>query len=216
MGVVFGRIKVEEPAFEVLMKHSEGFSYEIRKYGQRFVVETENVGDSGFGKLAKFIGVFGKPENQGGQSIAMTAPVVKEQKPTAIAMTAPVVKAEKQGQNVMQFVLPAEYDSLSKIPKPTNPDVHIREIEPAVGAVHRFSGSYSEDLSKQKVKQLALQLEKDGVEGMTEEFAMQNYLWFGYHPPFTLPPFRRVEVWIPLTPDQVEHLVKGYTTSQAN
>jgi SOUL heme-binding protein len=80
----------------------------------------------------------------------MTAPVAIEKgKPTAMAMTAPVVNEAKKDKEQssggsssnekvektmkMQFVLPAEYDSLSKIPRPTNPHVTIHEVPPVVG-----------------------------------------------------------------------------------
>ena len=234
MGMVIGKTNVEEPAFEVLLKQQQqlskgGVPYEIRKYGTRFAVEAPNVGDKGFGTLAKYIGVFGKPENEGQKSIAMTAPVVKESAaaaasgtsttPTAIAMTAPVVKKEE----IMQFILPSQFDSVDKIPKPTNPAVQIRELPPAVGAVHQYSGSYAESVTNNKVLQLVRQLQADGLTAsddddripMTEEFAMENYLWFGYHPPFTLPPFRRIEVWLPLSSEQVERLVEKNAATAA-
>jgi hypothetical protein len=218
MGIVFGKTGVEEPAFELLLKQSQGFSYEVRKYGVRFAAETELTIDNGaFSVLARYIGVFGEPENEGKESITMTAPVVKETKPMSIAMTAPVVKSqESDDKKVMQFYLPAEYDSLSKIPRPTNPKVIIKKVPISIGAVHRYSGSFSDDMSRQKVTQLALQLREDGVEEMTEDFALKKFLWLGYNPPFTLPPFRRNEVWLPLTPEQAERLVKGYVSSEAN
>lgn len=221
--MVFGKTGVEEPVFEVLMKHSSsaGFPYEVRKYGQRYAAETLLTEDNdAFSRLARYIGVFGEPENEGSQPISMTAPVAKETKPaTTIAMTAPVVKRGQTGneqQRVMQFYLPSQYDSYSKIPKPTNPAVYIREIPPAVGAVHRYSGSFSDEVARENVRQLVLQLNQDGVENLTEQFALTEYLWWGYNPPFTLPPLRRNEVWIPLTPQQVERLVNGFSGSDAN
>jgi hypothetical protein len=219
MGVIFGKMTIEEPAFKVVLKNSRGFPYEVRTYGTRFVAETDNSsGNMAFSILAKYIGVFGSPENEALESISMTSPVVKmDSKTVAIAMTAPVVKSNENGRQVMQFMLPAKYDSLRKIPKPTNSAVSIREIPPATGAVHQYSGTYSDTVARTKVMELALQLrEQDGIEGMTEEYAMQNHLWFGYNPPFTLPPFRRIEVWLPLTPRQVEHLTKNFAASDIN
>lgn len=216
MGMVFGKTGVEEPAFEVLLKHSKGFPYEVRKYGERFAAETAMSSEnSAFQALARYIGVFGNPENEGQESMAMTAPVVKETKAAAkIAMTAPVVKSEEEG--LMQFMLPKEYDSLSKIPKPTNPNVHIKVIPPAVGAVHRFSGSMLDEISRSKASQLGLQLRQDGLEDLTEDFVLENFLFFGYNPPFTLPPLRRNEVWVPLTAEQTERLLNGFSASDAN
>ena len=54
-------------------------------------------------------------------------------------MTAPVIIAQATAtsdEKVMQFILPSEYDNISKLPKPTNSTVSIREIKPEVGAIH--------------------------------------------------------------------------------
>jgi len=225
MGQVFGKNGVAEPAFDVLYKHSDHFSYEVRRYGQRFAAEASytTAGDdnSPFMVLARYIGVFGKPENEGKESIAMTAPVVRESKTkggTAIAMTAPVIKTEGHGgEKVMEFILPAEYDSISKIPKPTNPLVKIKEIPPATGVVHQYSGSQDDDRAREMAKQLALQLQKDGLDGMTEEYVLDHFQYWGYNPPFTIPMFRRNEVWIGLDDAQLSVLVNGgVSTSNAN
>lgn len=219
LGSIIGRGEsVEEPPYEVIFKHKAEFEYEIRKYGERYAAETHYTSDddSPFMVLARYIGVFGSPENEGQQAISMTAPVVKESKPTAIAMTAPVVKSEDEsGEKTMEFMLPAEFDSLEKIPRPTNPRVHIREIPPAYGAVHRYSGSMGEEKSREMATDLALQLSNDGVD-MDASDALENYQFWGYNPPFTLPMFRRNEVWIELSEDQVDHLVNGIVVHKAN
>jgi hypothetical protein len=217
MGAVFGKASVAEPAFDVLYQHSSNFKYEIRQYGERFAAEASYDGDDGssFQLLARYIGVFGKPENEGQQSIAMTAPVIKEKSAAkAIAMTAPVIKSDSNQK--MQFILPAEYDSMSKIPKPTNPAVTIREIPPAKGAVHRYSGSWGDELGRKMAKDLASQLQKDGLSELTEEEVLEQYQWWGFNPPFTLPMFRRNEIWVPLTDAQVEQLMSGFDATQPN
>ena len=173
--------------------------------------------------LANYIGVFGVPENEGQQAIDMTAPVIKESSSSSpeavkIAMTAPVIKTTHttsdattttKGMATMAFILPAEFDSMSKIPKPTNPDVQIKEIAPAAGAVHRYSGSQDENLCSKKVQELAEQLRLGGLEEITNEYALKSYQWWGYNPPFTIPMFRRNEIWIELSEDQVKQLVNG-------
>ena len=228
-----------EPSFEVIYKHPSALSYEIRRYGQRFAAqvsyndlmkeadgdkkEGEDPNRSPFSVLAKYIGVFGTPENESQQSISMTAPVVKDGQgePVKIAMTAPVVmdnKHNKASQNgmTMAFILPAEYDSITKIPKPTNPAVHIKELPPAVGAVHVYSGSHSDELCGGKAEALAAQLRSDGLEEITNEYALERYQFWGYNPPFTLPMFRRNEVWIELTENQVKQLVNGMDSQNPN
>ena len=217
MGTVFGRESVAEPAFDVILERANApvqTSYQVRKYGERFAAEASYSGNddnSPFRLLAGYIGVFGNPQNEAAQSIDMTAPVMMHKGGgTSIAMTAPVMKsANEKGEKTMEFVLPAEYDSMSKIPKPTNPNVHIKEIPPQVGAVHRYSGTYDDERNEKMALQLAAQLRKDGVE-ITDEEAASKYQFWGYNPPFCLPPFRRNEVWIELTSEQADRLVKDY------
>jgi len=227
MGQVFGRTGVAEPAYEVLHRHTENFAYEVRKYGKRYAAEASYAGkdDTPFMVLARYIGVFGSPENEGKETIAMTAPVVKESKKggggTAIAMTAPVVKKAEGGgadgeKKVMEFILPTEYDSISKIPKPTNPDVRIKEIPPAVGVVHQYSGSMEDEKARAMAKLLAHELQKNGLPSMTEEYVLDQYQFWGYNPPFTLPMFRRNEIWVGIDEQQANVLINGVTAHEAN
>lgn len=225
MGSVFGKESVAEPTFDLLLERGQGAvvqtPYELRRYGERFAAEASfNSGDdnSPFRLLASYIGVFGNPQNEAAEPIAMTAPVMKKQRSggTAIAMTAPVMKSSNdQGRMTMEFVLPAEYDDLSKIPRPTSPNVHIKEIPPQVGAVHRYSGSMDDNTSEKRALELAAQLRKDGIE-ISDEAAARSYQFWGYNPPFCLPSFRRNEVWIELSTEQAEKLVQEYNPEDIN
>merc|ERR1712086_1020143 len=137
---------------------------QIREYGTRFVAEVEcESGDkkrgNPFGTLARYIGVFGDAQNEGATPMAMTAPVAMEKKGnkvgTPMSMTAPVAMEKNtdsgsDGGMRMKFFLPAEYDSLEKIPKPTNPDVKITKVPPQVGVVHRYAGRFTEALHDEK------------------------------------------------------------------
>jgi len=240
MGSVFGKETVLEPAFKTILESppSAQTVYQIREYGTRFVAEVEYAGGNNntgkpFRALARYIGVFGEAENEGTESMAMTAPVAMERKGTKMAMTAPVAmerkgtpmamtapvameNTAKSGGKTMKFFLPAEYDSLEKIPKPTNPDVKISEVPPQFGAVHRYSGSLSEELHDEKAKALSAQLREDGIDRMTEEHVMQNYQFWGFNAPFTIPMFRRNEVWLELTPEEVEILRKKFESKDLN
>ena len=222
MGSVIGKESVAEPAFEVLMEqHTQGTKvpYELRRYGERFIAETKMNNYAGgddnspFRVLAQYIGVFGNPQNEAAESISMTAPVVKKQggTGTTIAMTAPVMKSagDGDGNKTMAFVLPAEYNELSQIPKPTNPAVQIKSIPPQVGVVHRYSGRMDDARSENIALQLADQLRKDGIE-MSDSHAAQSHSGFFYNPPFCLPHFRRNEVWLELTTEQAEKLVQNF------
>jgi len=239
MGSVFGKESVKEPPFDILLQRSNvKTTYELRQYGERFAASVtytvnNNGGDgtnndavkSPFGILAKYIGVFGTPQNEGSTSIAMTAPVIMEQedakKPETIAMTAPVVmeNTNTPGEDgnattkKMMFMLPAEYDSMSKIPKPSNPLVHIEEIPSEVGVVHRYNGKYTDTTNRAVAKELGEQLVHDGVVGITEESVLDNFQFWGYNPPFTLPYYRRNEIWLKLNVDQVSYLKEKYPSS---
>jgi hypothetical protein len=68
----------------------------------------------------KYIGVFGTSENEEGQAIAHDSSVVMQSNDDT-AMTALIIQTEPGQPKTMQFILPEEYDSLWKIPKPTNP-----------------------------------------------------------------------------------------------
>jgi len=216
----FGVVDVEEPKYEVILNRDH---YEIRRYGKRFAIEAE-MDPSGahregtpsgtrspFMKLAGYIGVGSAPQNEGENKIAMTAPVTmkkpEEVKGQAIAMTAPVTMGNDSasGKRVMQFILPSAMDDLSKIPKPTNSDVTVREVPPAVGAALRYSGSFNDETNKAKAKELLKQLQDDGLD-VDEELFMDRYQVMGYNPPWTIPMLRRNEIWIELTDEQVEKL----------
>ena len=237
MGIVFGKTGVAEPTYKVLMTQPRSehrhLSYEIRQYGPRFVAETYyyDTGDGGGGDsnnspfrlLAQYIGVFGDAQNNGNQKLAMTAPVSMG---TKIAMTAPVSMKEQattepgeqpqQQQSVMQFFLPQEYQTLESIPQPTNDAVHIRAVPAATGAVYRFSGSMNPQNNRDMALRLAAQLRDDGVALASDEYVLQQYEFWGYNPPFTLPMFRRNEIWVELDSASVDHLVNGVTATQSN
>lgn len=235
MGSVFGKETVKEPAFKTILLRPElaQTAYQIREYGTRFVAEVEYAGGdkstgTPFRALAKYIGVFGQAENEGSKAMAMTAPVAMGRNGgekddatagTPMAMTAPVAMEKSSSGNgtnkKMRFFLPAEYDALEKIPKPTNNSVNIREIPPQVGVVHRYSGSLTDQLHDEKAKALSAQLREDGIDRMTEEYVLRHYQFWGYNPPFTLPMFRRNEVWLELTRDEVELLRGKFETATA-
>jgi hypothetical protein len=232
MGMVLGKTGVAEPVYESLFLRSAAaktpFStnYEIRKYGTRFAIETDysrdNTGNA-FRSLAGYIGVGGAPQNEGSASISMTAPVATSQSASPatasvkIAMTAPVVTSSSNNwddsKRVMQFYLPAEYDSISKIPKPLNPKVQVHEIPPVVGVAHTFSGRADEKKTESKVALLVKQLNDDGIF-IQEEDAMKNYSLWQFNPPFTIPSLRRNEIWIPLTQKEVDEHLKRFAKDQ--
>lgn len=215
MGMVFGKIVVETPKYTVT---KSGDGYEIREYPPAVAAEltydpSEFKGDKdgGFQVLAKYIGVFGKPENEKPDKIAMTAPVITKEG-EKIAMTAPVITKEsekiemtspvvtKEGESseggkkmvTMQFLLPSMYKKAEEAPRPTDERVVIREEGGRKYGVVKFSGTTGESVVNEKVKKLTSDLEKDGFK-ITGDFILARY-----NPPWTLPPFRTNEVMIPV------------------
>jgi len=244
MGMVFGKIDVAEPAYDVVVNSgpSSRMSWEVRRYGERFAIEAEYPTSKGsndseknddddrtpFMELAGYIGVMGPAQNEGSTKIAMTAPVAiendrEEKEGTKIAMTAPVAiestndaDGQSSRKKKMQFFLPAEFDDMSKIPKPTNPGVKVVEVPPAVGAVHKYNGSFNMDRSKELAKELVNQLREDGmtISADEEKTMINNFQSWGYNPPFTVPYFRRNEIWVPLTDEKVDEML-NFSPSQS-
>ena len=212
MGSVFGKSTVASPLYTTLHTlQSAPVPFEVRQYGQRYAVSTTMVGDGGFMTLAGYIGVGTSPQNEGAGMtqpsptvVAMTAPVVTKN-PKAVAMTSPVTTSTTPEGTVMSFILPAEYDSLEKIPKPTNPAVRIVAVPPSIGAVSTFSGTVTPLKSTAQKTSLLNSLTSLGV---TPSNAADWELW-RYDPPWTLPWFRRNEIYVPLTEEEVAILVQG-------
>eukprot|EP00300_Choanocystis_sp_HF-7_P000670 c10553_g1_i2.p1 GENE.c10553_g1_i2~~c10553_g1_i2.p1 ORF type:complete len:206 (+),score=24.80 c10553_g1_i2:50-667(+) len=201
MGSVFGSIPVAQPAFEVLAQTAH---YQVRRYSALIVAETQMKGDTkqanneAFLRLARYIGVFGVPENQGPsqapEKIAMTAPVTNSA--SAIPMTAPVIN-DTIGES-MAFVLPADL-TLETAPKPTNPLVHLREQPGQDVAVFTYTWTTNTEDALHRVPGFVEQLlpehrahVKIGPDG--------SVAWTlnRYNPPFTLPFLKTNEVWITL------------------
>jgi len=202
MGSIFGRTGVEEPTYSVLHKASTG--YEVRQYPAYFIAEVPHSNDGNdFRALARYIGVFGVPENEPRKPLAMTAPVLMDPTSTSsssngqkIAMTAPVINTAK----TMSFVLPFELKDLNDVPKPRNPRVQIKQSNERTVAVDTFSGWYSDEVGQQRFAALCENLKKDGIIGEDE---VPSWSVAQYHPPYTLPFFRRNEIWVDVNKDKI-------------
>jgi hypothetical protein len=190
---VFGiRAGVEQPSYETLLRDGP---LELRQYAARVVAETvvtsdaEAARNTGFRRVAGYI--FG--DNQGGQQVAMTAPVAQA-RGEPIAMTAPVVQAPGAASGAwrIQFVMPAKYQDPEDLPRPNDPSVRIVREPAQRYAVVRFSGSRSAAATEAKTKQLLGLVAAHGWRPAGAPVA-----WF-YDPPWTLPPARRNEVAVPV------------------
>jgi len=208
MGIVFGVIGVERPAFEVLETFQE---YDVRHFTQEMVkaeISSSDFGGKkefdkrGFGVLAKYIGVFGNPNNEGKTAIAMTAPVVTQGsngdggKPTPIAMTAPVVTQAdtKAGgdHETMAFILPAEF-TMETAPTPTDSKVKLLSVPSSTCAVRQFTWGCTMETAEKRKDELVEWIEKDGSWEVDGEWVLNRY-----NPPFTISFLRTNEIQIPV------------------
>ena len=196
MGSVLGKITEELPRHDVVKKAASGF-YEIRRYAPAVVAETSYrtsrgmfEGDQGgsFMRLAKYIGVMAKPQNDTTTAISMTAPVLMSRGAGDGADT-PVGPSEGSHQNAfetttykMAFFMPASrFSKASDAPKPTNPDVTIRDVPARTLAVHTFSGNLRQAAIAERGERLRKALEADGVAAKEGAEVMAA----GYNPPWT-------------------------------
>ncbi len=192
---------IEEPSYQVL-KQSEPF--ELRQYESQLIAEVTVQGslseasNKGFRLVADYI--FGNNQvsqaasNQS-EKIAMTAPVVIEAQSSKIAMTAPVVVEKKgaseQQQWTLYFVMPKSY-RMDNLPKPNNPQVQIKEIKNKKVAVIRFSGWVDEEKLADRTAELQTWMKQEQLMAIGDPQLAR------YNPPWTLPWWRRNEVFIPV------------------
>ncbi|XP_039013398.1 heme-binding-like protein At3g10130, chloroplastic [Hibiscus syriacus] len=198
MGLIFGKIAVETPKYEVVQSTAE---YEIRKYPPSVAAQVtydpsqfKGNKDGGFTLLANYIGALGNPQNSKPEKIAMTAPVItKSSDSEKIAMTAPVVtKGDDNNTVTMQFLLPAKYKSAEEAPKPLDERVVIKEEGERNYGVVKFAGVATDKVVEEKVENLKKSLERDGHK------VTGQHLLARYNPPWTIPHLRTNEVMLPV------------------
>jgi DNA gyrase inhibitor GyrI len=156
----------EEANYEVVKKNN---IYEIRKYSDRLVVETEisNQGSS-FRKLFNYISG-------------------NNDKNEEIKMTTPVTQMEKKGNMTMQFYLPSKFNK-ENTPTPSNSDIKILKIKGGYYAVIKYSGRASDKNFTKHKSILENELKKDDMSILSPPIKAT------YNGPFTLPMNRRNEV----------------------
>ncbi|KAG9149136.1 hypothetical protein Leryth_010723 [Lithospermum erythrorhizon] len=163
------------------IKNNDYFSVEglldvfkqVRKYDPFIVVETNGdqlSGSRGFNDVAGYI--FGK--NSKAEKIPMTTPVFTQSLDS------------DESQVSIQIVLPLQKD-MSSLPAPNQEDISLRKVEGGIAAVVKFSGKPTEDIVKEKEKELRVSLTRDGLKpklgclfaryndpGRTWNFIMRN------------------------------------------
>ena len=143
--------------------------YEIRKYSDRLVIETETSNqNSSFRKLFNYI----SGSNEKNQEIKMTAPVTQ---------------IEKNGNMTMQFYLPSEFDK-SNVPNPSNSEVKILNMKGGYFAAITYSGRASDKNFLKHKEILENKLKEDNISILSPPIRAT------YNSPFTLPMLRRNEV----------------------
>merc|ERR1711907_307788 len=180
-GMVFGKIDVECAKFDIV---SEGKDFQVRRYHPAVAAQVKTTDDNGgFRQLARYIGVFGTPENGSNQAVSMTAPVVST--PQSISMTAPVTSTT----DTMQFILPSVL-SMENAPKPSSPDVELVRLPSRTYAVRQYSGSTTIEDATGRVQEFVTDLEAN--TDLTID--SQDWELYRYNPPMTLPFLRTNEI----------------------
>jgi DNA gyrase inhibitor GyrI len=155
----------EEANYEVVEENKE---YEIRKYSDRLVIETNSIEGNGFRKLFNYI----SGNNEKNQEIKMTVPVTQE---------------IKNGNMTMQFYLPLKFNK-DNAPKPSNSDIEILTIEGGYYAVIEYSGRSSDKNFLKNKDILEKLLKQDNITILSPPIRAS------YNSPFTLPMLKRNEV----------------------
>jgi SOUL heme-binding protein len=133
------------PDFRLLASRG---GFDVRAYPSYLVAEVthaseksgadadKDIRSNSFKILAKYIGVFGTPENEAQTALSMTSPVVMQQS-ESVSMTSPVVSSGASGENAgtMSFIMPSKYKTLSDLPKPKDSRIKLKEIPAMVSAI---------------------------------------------------------------------------------
>jgi len=161
---------------------------ELRRYGSHIAAQVVIAGSrsaaigAGFRVLAGYI--FGK--NASKAKVAMTVPVAQAPSET-ISMTTPVTQTGKDGEWVVQFMMPGAY-TLETLPKPLDPSISFVTVPGSRQAVLRFSGLPQTAALAQKAEELQVWAAAQGVALGAGPF------YYFYDSPMTLPWNRRNEV----------------------
>jgi SOUL heme-binding protein len=167
---------IEEPAFKLVLRDGD---FELRDYSPYLLAETrveapfEDAGNIAFGRLFRYI----SGRNDASRKISMTAPVRQDPADT--------------GAQRVAFVVPAQF-TRDTVPRPSDPQVVIREEPARRLAVLRYSGRWTEQRFREHEGTLR---EWMGTRGLV---ATGPAIYARYNAPFIPWPMRRNEVLIPV------------------
>lgn len=169
--------QTEQPDYTVVRSDAD---FELRDYPALVVAEVSSAGSrerasgASFRRLAAYIFAQDRPE--GGEKIAMTAPVLQDE--------------TKPGQWRMRFVMPSKY-TLETLP-PAPDDITLTQMSARRMAAVRFSGNASgRDLALMEARLREWMREARLMPAGEAEFAF-------YDAPMIPGPLRRNEVLIPI------------------
>ena len=186
---VFGHESVETARYTALK--TDG-AFEIREYAPFVVAETtveqtdfDAMSEIAFNRLFRYI----SGNNKARQSVAMTAPVLMQEKGESVAMTAPVLMQGSKAGWTMAFVLPASY-TIESAPVPADENVRLRTVAQHKVAALRFSGFMNAKTIARRQVELIAWVESQGLKIKGEPQVA------GYNPPWTIPALRRNEILV--------------------
>lgn len=183
---------IEKPDYEVVISDEQ---FELREYAPIIVAEVTHTGDrrrassAGFRRLAAYIFAEDRPE--GGERIAMTAPVMQDRvdQNEPIAMTAPVMQDQtRTGVWRTRFVMPSRF-TMETLPTPPS-DITLTEMPARKVAAVRFSGiARQRDLKEMETRLTEWLGEQELTPTGQFEYAF-------YDAPMVPGPLRRNEVMV--------------------
>jgi hypothetical protein len=161
-------VATEIPEYKVL---SEDGNFEVREYPALILVRTPS-GKGDFMRLFRYI----SGGNEGGEKIAMTAPVL----------------ITREGEDTgMSFIMPKDL-AAAEVPAPRDAAVEMDELPAGRFAVYRYAGGRNEANEQEALGKLRRWADRQGLEVKGEPL-------FGYYDPPWIPPFmRRNEVMLRL------------------
>jgi len=126
------------------------------------------------------------------EKIPMTVPVMIEDTVHRLAKTVPEAELKSDNKRLkMRFYLPQKY-TLDNVPAPLDKRIHFEAASAKRYAVIRYSGYCQGPNLDEHVEKLRQFVKSHKLEPDGEPLVAY------YNPPWTLPFFRRNEVWIPL------------------
>ena len=178
-GTIFSNFKTPEPNWTLCHSYDH---FEVRQYEPMIwasIKVNEKEYNKAFMSLAKYIW---------GENHLPTDPTKSEK----INMMVPVFQHSSDDNIMMSFVLPPKYKAVEEVPIPNNPMIQIHLMDPLIVAVHQFNGKATESTFEEHRKQLMEYIKEEEVQ-MEDPLVSYDAQ---YNPPWTIPYFRRNEVWI--------------------